>query len=139
MGKCIQPVVIGVIRKDSKYLLTLRDDPDSEDGSKFKDHWQFPGGGLEFGESLKECLRRELLEEIGTEVKIGPMLPKIFTEVRGGWHGLLVCYLCELVDPEVEIVLNEEASDYAWKTVEEIEPLQQLRWTTEMAKLAEEI
>lgn len=34
---------------------------------------KFPGGGLEFGEGLKECLLREFQEECGIEVKIGEL------------------------------------------------------------------
>ncbi|MFZ9661687.1 MAG: NUDIX domain-containing protein, partial [Chitinophagaceae bacterium] len=32
---------------------------------------KFPGGGLEFGEGTRECLKREFMEEMGLQVEIG--------------------------------------------------------------------
>lgn len=34
---------------------------------------KFPGGGLEFGEGLKDCLKRELKEELGVDAAIGEL------------------------------------------------------------------
>lgn len=33
---------------------------------------KFPGGGLEFGEGTRDCLKREFMEETGLDVEIGP-------------------------------------------------------------------
>jgi len=51
--------VSGVIIKDDLYLLVQRIDwPDN--------HWKFPQGGIDKNETEEEALKRELLEEIGT-------------------------------------------------------------------------
>ena len=133
--KKIQVVVGAVIQKKNKYLLTKRAEWEGED-KKFRNNpWQFPGGGLEFGESTIEGMRREIKEEVGVEVKIIKLLPKIYHEVRNYWHGVFICYLCELVNNKQQIILNEEASEYGWFTFEEIKKLPCLPKTQELAEL----
>jgi 8-oxo-dGTP diphosphatase len=88
----IQIVVIGIVRKDGKYLLTKRQEVDaSHTDSHGK--WQFPGGGLEFGETPEECLYREMKEEIGVDVKITALIPQVFSDVRKGWLRLIFSYV----------------------------------------------
>ncbi|OGK59495.1 hypothetical protein A3G65_00075 [Candidatus Roizmanbacteria bacterium RIFCSPLOWO2_12_FULL_37_7b] len=139
MKRKIVPVVIGVVRKDGHYLLTQRDDLDPEDSRylTYKKPWQFPGGGLEFGESLEECLLRELKEEIGVEVQIERLLPKIFQDTRGWWQGILIPYLCRITEQNPIITLDDEACAYGWYRLEEIRDLHSLPKTLEIAQLAE--
>lgn len=37
------------------------------------DHWDFPGGHILEGESLEECMKREVKEEVGAEIEIGDL------------------------------------------------------------------
>ena len=135
MKKHIQPVAIGVVWQNGKFLLTLRNNPDDKEGTKYVNFWQFPGGGQEFGESLEECLVREMKEEIGHDIHHIRLIPRIFSEVRGKtWHGVLIPYLCDLTRPNEAIRINDEADDFAWYTLEEIHGLQQMKWTYEIAE-----
>ncbi|WP_341357950.1 NUDIX domain-containing protein [Rossellomorea sp. y25] len=56
-----------IIMKDNKILLTK-----NKDENEF--FYLFPGGGQEHGETLHEALKRECIEEIGSEVEIGELV-----------------------------------------------------------------
>src|SRR5947209_5793739 len=61
----VQPVQVAaaVILHDGRYLLTMR-----KTNVHLSGLWEFPGGKREPGESLEDCLRREVREELGIEI-----------------------------------------------------------------------
>jgi 8-oxo-dGTP diphosphatase len=65
-------VVAGVIERDGKILITRR-----RAGTHLAGLWEFPGGKPESGETLDEALRREIAEELGADVSVGPPLETI--------------------------------------------------------------
>jgi 8-oxo-dGTP diphosphatase len=136
MPKKIVPVVIAIIKNGDKYLLTKRSQWDSEDKGLQKNPWQFPGGGIEFGESPQQALVREVKEETDLIIKDYVLLPQIFHETRNNWHGMFICFLCSLKNPNQKIILNEEASHYGWYTLQNMSSLALLPKTLEAAKLA---
>jgi 8-oxo-dGTP diphosphatase len=64
-------VTAAVIEDHGRYFVTRR-----HKGAHLEGYWEFPGGKCEEGESLHDCLRRELKEELGAEVTLGD---EIFT------------------------------------------------------------
>ena len=59
-------VAAAVIEQEGRLLVTRR-----PTGVHLEGLWEFPGGKCQEGESLRECLRRELVEELGTDAAVG--------------------------------------------------------------------
>ncbi len=58
-------VTAGLIWKEGKLLIATR-----PRGTHLEGFWEFPGGKQEEGENLKECLKREIEEELGIKVRV---------------------------------------------------------------------
>ena len=81
-------VTAAVIEKGGKYLVSRRPRGD-------ENVWEFPGGTLEEGETLAECLKREIDEELGIDVEVGDEIKAIRASRRG--KGLLIhFYACKI-------------------------------------------
>lgn len=59
-------VAAAIIEVGGEFLVTRR-----PKGVHLEDHWEFPGGKCEPGETLAACLRRELQEELAVDAEIG--------------------------------------------------------------------
>ena len=65
-------VVAAIVRRDGRLLLTQRGEDVHLAGK-----WEFPGGKVEPDESLEVALRREMVEELGIAVEVGPLYSEI--------------------------------------------------------------
>jgi 8-oxo-dGTP diphosphatase len=65
MDRRLIEVAAGLIFREGRLLVTQR-----PAGSHLAGYWEFPGGKREVGETWEDCLRRELMEEVGIEVAV---------------------------------------------------------------------
>ena len=86
----------GIIVKDKKMLVTKRRDLRPE----FNNKWEFPGGGVENGETFVQTLIREVKEETGFNVENIAQLPQVCTVTVNGlkekYQVHLVLYICKI-------------------------------------------
>ena len=132
--KTIHVVILALIRNKKKYLLTLRHDANP----KMNNKWQIPGGSLEFGEKIYETLDREVMEELGIKVEVISPVPYIDTDIFTTRQIVFITYLCKLVD-DSEIILNEEATDYRWFSIKDLDKIEVLHGCKEAIFTAEKI
>lgn len=93
----------------------------AETKQHFPGKWELPGGHIEFGETIREGLIRELLEEYNINIELDKLYSE-FTWVGGNEHVIEVLYIAHMVNPNQKITMNEkELSDFAWITEKEVD------------------
>lgn len=63
-------VAVGLHVEDGRVLVQKR----SSDKMNLKNHWEFPGGKVEDGETLREALKREWKEELNADIEVGNLI-----------------------------------------------------------------
>ena len=63
---------------------------------KYKDFWEFPGGKIEEDETPEEALKREIREELDTEISVGELIETVEYDYPE-FHLSMKCYFAEVV------------------------------------------
>ena len=114
-------VVAAVITDGDKIFATQRG------YGAWKDYWEFPGGKIEPGETPEEALRREILEELDTEIAVGRKLTTVEYDYPE-FHLSMACFLATvrrgslvLKEHEAACWLREdELDDVPWLPADRI-------------------
>lgn len=95
-------VVAAVIRDGDKIFATQRGYGDLKGG------WEFPGGKIEEGETPQETLKREIMEELDTEIEVGELIDTIEYDYPE-FHLSMGCYWCSVVSGDLVLKEHEAA------------------------------
>ena len=80
----------------------------------FKGGWEFPGGKIEEGEAPQEALKREIMEELDTEISVGELIDTIEYDYPN-FHLSMDCFWCGIVSGDLVLKEHEAAK---WLTKE---------------------
>ncbi|MBP5554373.1 MAG: (deoxy)nucleoside triphosphate pyrophosphohydrolase [Lachnospiraceae bacterium] len=81
---------------------------------EFKDGWEFPGGKIQEGETPQQALKREIMEELDTEIEVGDLIHTIEYDYPE-FHLSMDCFWCSIV--KGDLVLKEHKAA-RWLTMD---------------------
>ena len=83
--------------------------------------WEFPGGKVDFGERLKDAVKREFMEEYGFVIEVGELLDvDDHILVDEGQHWVSSTYLAQIVGGEPRILEMEKCMAIGWFTLDNL-------------------
>lgn len=121
----IRPIALGLIRHQGHIFVSKGDDRVS--GQSF---YRFLGGGIDFGETSIDALKREFQEEIQAEltnIEYLTCLDNIFTCHGKPGHELIQLFRCDFVDPgfyhldqTYTLIEGEDRHDAIWISIDQV-------------------
>jgi len=122
-----------VIVRDGLVLIVRRANP------PMQGEWSIPGGALDLGEKLRDGVAREVREETGLEVEVGPVLDvfdSIFPDAEGRtqYHYVLVDYLCRPLSGTA--IAASDATELRWAKPDDLPALGMKQVTIEVIQKA---
>jgi 8-oxo-dGTP diphosphatase len=118
-GNQLRVRVCGICVQDHKMLLI-----NHSGMNESQEFWAPPGGGLQFGETIEECLKREFLEETNTIISVGELLT-VREFIKLPLHAIEFFYNVKIESGEVEKGYDPEMKtqiiqDIQWLSFDEI-------------------
>jgi ADP-ribose pyrophosphatase YjhB (NUDIX family) len=106
-----------VLDRDERVLLVRRGH------EPLKGEWSLPGGAVELGEELEAALKREVLEETGLRIEVGPVVEVLdridrTSDDHIAYHFVIIDYLCQALDGH--LTRGSDADDVQWVPIERL-------------------
>lgn len=101
-GQPVREIAAGLIFHNGKVLIGQR-----RRGKVQELFWEFPGGKLEAGETLEQCLQRELREELGLEIEVGGLLARSVHQYGFGTVAVNV-FTASCANPQIKAMPDHE-------------------------------
>ena len=87
---------------------------------EYKGKWEFPGGKIEEGETPQQALKREIEEELDTEINVGDYICTVEYDYPS-FHLSMDCFFCEVVKGQLVLKEAEEAKWLTKDTIDSVE------------------
>ena len=104
-------VAAAIIMDDGRIFATQRAH------GQFKDGWEFPGGKIEPGETPKHAAKREVMEELDTEIEVGELFDTVEYDYPD-FHLTMHCFLCTVKSGNLALKEHQAAK---WLTRETLD------------------
>ncbi len=94
-----------------------------------------PGGKLELGETLRDCLVREVHEELSINIEVGELVG-VLEKDYGGEVWTMLLYKCEIVGGEITNMEEGKISDWNWRDLDEVNDYENINFFNDLKNFA---